>query len=96
VNKEYSPWYWHNKALREHPEYQMLGLMDCLREETMMNMPIISEGDAERKQTKEPQWTKKQWNIINQLRGMVQFLYLKETERRAKASKRKPNEYNPY
>ena len=37
----------------------------------------------------EPQWAKRQWSIVNQLRGMVQFLYSKETERRAKASKRK-------
>ena len=47
MEKEYSPWYWHNKALREHPEYQMLGLMDCLREELMMNMPILPRIEPE-------------------------------------------------
>lgn len=35
----YHPWSEHNKALK-NPEYQMLGLLDCLREELMMNMPI--------------------------------------------------------
>ena len=43
MDKEYSPWYWHNKALREHPEYQMEGILDCLREEMMMNMPVYQE-----------------------------------------------------
>ncbi len=43
MDKEYSPWYWHNKALREHPEYQMEGIMDCLREEMMVNVPIAPE-----------------------------------------------------
>lgn len=44
----------------------------------------------------EEPWTQKQWAIVNQLRGMVQFLYLKETERRANASKRKTNQYKPF
>jgi len=90
----YSPWYWHNKALREHPEYQMLGLMDCLREEMMMNMPIAPKTEQVYQQSEQPQWTKKQWGIINQLRGMVRFLYSKETERRANASKRRPIDNN--
>ncbi len=38
--EEYDGWCWHHKAMREHPEYQMLGLLDCLREELMMNMPV--------------------------------------------------------
>ncbi len=38
---------------------------------------------------KAPDWIRKLWDSHNQLRGMVQFLYLKETERRANASKRK-------
>ena len=36
----YHPWSEHNRAMRENPEYQMLGLLDCLREELMMNMPV--------------------------------------------------------
>ena len=39
---------------------------------------------------KEEPWSKSQREIVNQLRGMVRFLYSKETERRANASKRKP------
>ena len=35
-----------------------------------------------------PDWIRKLWDTQNQLRGMVQFLYSKETERRANASKR--------
>lgn len=92
---KYSPWYWHNKALREHPEYQMEGMMDCLREEMLVNMPVYPELIHQERQSEEP-WTKRQWNIVNQLRGMVQFLYSKETERRANASKRKSNRYNIY
>ena len=38
---------------------------------------------------KEEPWSKEQWDVVNQLRGMVKFLYLKETERRANASKRR-------
>ncbi len=53
------------------------------------------EESMEGKQSEEP-WTKKQWAIVNQLRGMVKFLYLKETERRANASKRKTNRYKEY
>ena len=41
--KQPNLWGEHNRALREHPEYQMLGLLDCLREELMMNMPIMPE-----------------------------------------------------
>lgn len=43
---------------------------------------------------KEEPWSKEQWTIVNQLRGMVQFLYSKETERRANASKRRPIDTN--
>ena len=46
------------------------------------------EEDIESGQHEDP-WAKRQWDTINQLRGMVKFLYLKETERRANASKRK-------
>ncbi len=40
--KPYDGWSEHNKALK-NPEYQMEGMMDCLREETMMNMPVYEE-----------------------------------------------------
>jgi len=43
LDKEHSPFYYHNKALREHPEYQMEGMLDCLREEMMLNMPYPKE-----------------------------------------------------
>ena len=93
----YSPWYWHNKALREHLGYQLEGLMDCFREEQSFYQPYrsIEDTHTQNNEQPEPEWTKKQWDIINQLRGMVQFLYLKETERRANASKRKPK-YKQY
>ena len=41
--EEYDGWSLHHKAMREHPEYQMLGLLDCLREELMMNMPVVPD-----------------------------------------------------
>jgi len=54
-----------------------------------LETPNIEQVSQESEQPEEP-WIKKQWDIINQLRGMVKFLYSKETERRANASKRRP------
>ncbi len=53
-------------------------------------LPALEPKEEEVEVEKEEPWVSKQWDVINQLRGMVKFLYLKETERRANASKRKP------
>lgn len=88
MDREYSPWYWHNKALREHPEYQAEGMMDCLREEMLMNMPLCQDTLEEPRQLEEP-WDKRQWDTIKQLKAQVLFLSSKVNEMRASASKRK-------
>jgi len=57
-------------------------------ENSLPNAPNNEQIYQKSEQSEEP-WSKNQWDIINQLRGMVQFLYSKETERRANASKRR-------
>ena len=89
MNKEHSPWYWHDKALREHPEYQMEGVMDCLREEMMMNMPVAPEQVYQESRQLEKTWSKRQWGIVQQLKAQVLFLSNKINVMRANASKRK-------
>lgn len=64
-------------------------------ENSLPNDPI-SEQIYQKSEQPEKPWFKQQWEIINQLRGMVQFLYSKETERRANASKRKAKRYEPF
>lgn len=81
-------WGEHNCALK-HPEYQMEGMMDCLREEMMMNMPIC-ENIPQETHFVDTQWSRRQWGIINQLRGELNFLTSKVNEMRANASKRRP------
>jgi len=93
---KHSSWYYHNKALREHPEYQMEGMLDCLREEMMLNMPYPKEVfEYPKRVTQKEPWTKKQWDVVNQLRldqvNLRNTLYrtLKEIKA-ASASKRRP------
>ena len=86
---KYSPWYWHNKALREHPEYQMEGMLDCLREEMMLNMPVAPNAEFMYQESNQPEWTKRQWSEVQQLKAQVLFLSNKVNKMRAKASKRK-------
>jgi len=54
-------------------------------------LPALESKEEVEEEQPEERWISKQWDVINQLRGMVKFLYLKETERRANASKRKGN-----
>ncbi len=93
--KKPSLWGAHNRALREHPEYQMLGLMDCLREEMMLNMPILPKQVPLQIVREEP-FNKRQWDTVQQLKAQVLFLSSKVNEMRAKASKRKTQHYNPF
>ncbi len=100
----YSPWYWHNKALREHPEYQMEGMMDCLREEMMMNMPIAQayQGVEQPEVTYKSIYFKMDRGAFELNRRVSELenanKYLLETIKgmRANASKRKTNRYNIY
>ena len=78
----------HYRRIRTDPIYRLQEQLEDMRVEMM---PALEVQDfPEKTILPEPEWTKRQWNIINQLRGMVQFLYSKETERRANASKRRP------
>ena len=51
---------------------------------------------SEEIEAKEPRWTKKQWDIVDQLKAQVLHLSNKVNEMRAKASKRKTNRYKKY
>lgn len=79
MDKEYSPFYWHNKALK-NPEYQMGGMMDCLREELSFSMPYQNFSTPEpenltiTQDSKIPEWTKRQWGEVQQLKAMVLHL----------------------
>jgi len=66
LSKEYSPFYWHNKALREHPEYQMEGMMDCLREEIGMALPA-HHPEKPTQITYKIEFTKNQCDMIDEL-----------------------------
>ena len=57
----------HYRAVRENPLYVMEGMMDVLREELAMNTPTCDLPEI-REVTQEP-WERKQWYIVNQLRG---------------------------
>ena len=46
--------------------------------------------------TPEPEFVKRQWDIVNQLRAEVRFLSSKVTELRAKKSEQRTNRYNKY
>lgn len=73
----------HYEALK-NPAYQTEGMMDVLREELFMNMPVSSERPIE--QRPEPTWTGKQWDIVTQIRDEVRgwrdkhYQLLKEIE----------------
>ena len=97
----YSPFYWHNKALK-NPEYQMEGMMDCLREEMSCSIPYrhFSTPEPENftvtQDSETAEWTKRQWDTVQQLQAQVLFLSNKVNEMRAKASKRKKARYKEY
>lgn len=96
--KKPSLWGEHNRALK-HPEYQMEGMLDCLREEMMMNMPVYPEPIYQERQLEES-WTNRQWDYVQQLKAdqvnLRKTLYdtLKEIKERANASKRKTTDTN--
>jgi len=87
-------WKYHNEALK-NPSYQLEGLMDCFREEMSGYWPYQDTTivPAYNTQTLEPEWNKRQWGEVQQLKAQVLFLSNKVNEMRAKASKRKPNRY---
>lgn len=57
-------------------------------------LPALESGREEQPEIslEAPDWIRKLWDSHNQLRGMVKFLYSKEIERRAIASKGRPND----
>lgn len=91
----------HYEAVKTNPMYRLEGMMDVLREELMMNMPSL-EPKLEVRGTapllEEPPWTKRQWDVVNQLRNEVRgwrkqhYELLKEMEgmRTTAGKKEKP------
>ena len=102
MEKSYSPFFWHNKALKEHPEYQMEGMMDCLREEIGMAMPVCHPEEPVQI-THKIEFSKKQYDMIDELIAEV-LHYRKEYPKllieieklRAIASKGKSKRYKGY
>lgn len=97
MEKEYSPYYWHNKALREHPEYQLEGMMDCLREEIGMAMPVYHTPEVTEAEVKPTfVYFKNDIRALELNRRVIELenanKYLLETikEIRASASRRRP------
>jgi len=72
----------------------MEGLMDCLREEMMMNMPITPKIEYVYQESEQP-WSKRQWDTVQQLKAQVLFLSDKVNKMRDNASKRK-TKYKEY
>ena len=68
--------HYHYEALN-NPAYAAECIAELKFEEAMMNMPILLEPVEAQA---EPQWTAPQWDIINQLRGQVNFLQNKINE----------------
>ena len=102
LSREYSPFYWHNRALREHPEYQMEGMMDCLREEIGMALPAHHPEKPTQIKYK-IDFTRNQCDMIDELIAEVLHyrkeypkLLLEIEKLRAIASKRKTNRYKEY
>ena len=90
----YDMWKYHNEALK-NPEYQMEGMLDCFREEMSFSMPYQNfstpapENFTQTQDSYTPEWTKRQWDMVQQLKAQVLFLSNKINEMRANASKRK-------
>lgn len=52
-------------------------------------LPALESKEIPREDKVEPQWVKRQWGMVQQLKAQVLFLSNKINEMRAKASKRK-------
>ncbi|KKK77615.1 hypothetical protein LCGC14_2851800 [marine sediment metagenome] len=82
---------YHNRAVRESPEYRFALQLDEMRMQlepalaTLETMNIPQE--LEERQIVEPQWTKRQWGVVNQLRSEVAYLHSKVIKIREKKSK---------
>lgn len=61
----------HYQAVRENPMYAAEGMMDVMLEELSMNIPAY---EPPLEQEPEPEWTRHQWDIVQQLRAQVQYL----------------------
>lgn len=82
----------HYKRIREDPIYRFQCELDDIRMEMESS---LCQDIPERAEVHfvDAVWSKKQWDIINQLRGEVRFLSSKVIELREKASKRKRVRY---
>jgi hypothetical protein len=85
----------HYQALKENPLYREEFQHDILREELMMAMPIVPETATPAPVTipEKPYWlSHKQWDEINQLKGMLVHLQnkVKELEIEKRPEKKPP------
>lgn len=71
----------HYREVRENPRYAMAGMMEVQIEEMLMNMPIIPSPPQEKEEPElEPEWSRRQWDIIQQLRGEIAYFRNKLAE----------------
>ena len=81
----------HNLRLLTDPQYRMLEHMEDMRVEMMPGMWGETFTESPDSTTlKEPEWSRRQWGEVQQLKAQVLFLSNKINEMRANASKRKP------
>ncbi len=72
----------HHYAALKNVAYQTEGLMDVLREEMMMNMPVFPFEGSDQGATLNvgTPWSGRQWDRVKQLEGMVNHLQGKVEE----------------
>ena len=75
----------HYQALQNDPNYRMEFMMDVLREEMMMNMPRYGVDHEQgmpkaAPETPKPEWSRSQWDFVQQLQGRMLHLQGKVEE----------------
>ena len=78
----------HYRMLQTDPMYALEFAMDIFKEEFYSNIPPVVDRQPEIQEI-ETRWSRKQWDIVNQLRGEIKFLEKKLNEHIDK-SQRKP------
>lgn len=70
----------HYKAVRDNLEYRMIGQMEVMREELMMQMPCYLPHTESTEPLPTPAWDKKQWDTVQQLQAEVRGWRQKHAE----------------
>ena len=84
---------YHYQALK-NPMYRMEYMFDILREELMMNLPYLKEERPD-ESLPEPEWTKKQWGYVQQIKSEVVGWRQKHAELQLAIDKLQPKRKKP-